>query len=153
MNPHIRRGNVANQHRSGKTELQGRKNASASTPSKQSSLRRYTRLNFICGKHMPNKPWQPLSILKLVSSIPILQHHDPLQSRVWRELTMSQLDVLGSGMPPRRRKRYHRRGPWACDECRLRKRKCDGSQPCSPCVSTSHCKLYLQAISLLPLRP
>lgn len=30
-------------------------------------------------------------------------------------------------------KRSQRRTPWACDECRLRKRKCDGVEPCSPC--------------------
>ena len=36
----------------------------------------------------------------------------------------------------RRRNRYHKRTPWACDECRLRKRKCTGSQPCQPCSET-----------------
>ncbi|KAI6785477.1 uncharacterized protein J7T54_007120 [Emericellopsis cladophorae] len=30
-------------------------------------------------------------------------------------------------------KRSHRRGPYACDECRLRKRACDAAQPCKPC--------------------
>jgi hypothetical protein len=30
----------------------------------------------------------------------------------------------------------HRRSPWACDECRLRKRKCDGAQPCRPCLAS-----------------
>ncbi|KIW14164.1 hypothetical protein PV08_06945 [Exophiala spinifera] len=38
------------------------------------------------------------------------------------------------------RKGYHRRSPRACDECRLRKIKCDGSKPCKPCaVSLSTC--------------
>ncbi|KIV92132.1 hypothetical protein, variant [Exophiala mesophila] len=34
------------------------------------------------------------------------------------------------------KRKSHRRSPWACDECRLRKRKCDGSQPCQPCVAS-----------------
>lgn len=34
----------------------------------------------------------------------------------------------------RYRKGYHRRAPRACDECRLRKIKCDGSKPCKPCT-------------------
>ncbi|EXJ76711.1 uncharacterized protein A1O5_01219 [Cladophialophora psammophila CBS 110553] len=38
------------------------------------------------------------------------------------------------------RKGYHRRAPRACDECRLRKIKCDGSLPCGPCsVSDDVC--------------
>lgn len=32
--------------------------------------------------------------------------------------------------------RSHRRSAWACDECRLRKRKCNGSQPCQPCIAS-----------------
>lgn len=38
---------------------------------------------------------------------------------------------------PLRKKKSHRRSPWACDECRLRKRKCDGAQPCAPCQTDS----------------
>ncbi|KIX08338.1 uncharacterized protein Z518_02994 [Rhinocladiella mackenziei CBS 650.93] len=38
------------------------------------------------------------------------------------------------------RKGYHRRAPRACDECRLRKIKCDGAQPCNPCsISRNAC--------------
>ncbi|OAL33268.1 hypothetical protein AYO20_07430 [Fonsecaea nubica] len=38
------------------------------------------------------------------------------------------------------RKGYHRRAPRACDECRLRKIKCDGALPCGPCsVSEDVC--------------
>ena len=41
-------------------------------------------------------------------------------------------------LPPGRRKRYHKRSPWACDECRLRKKKCDGGRPCGPCTATEN---------------
>ncbi|KAF2157030.1 hypothetical protein K461DRAFT_263985 [Myriangium duriaei CBS 260.36] len=36
--------------------------------------------------------------------------------------------------PKPRQKRYHQRAVWACDECRLRKIKCDGGEPCKHCV-------------------
>ncbi|ETN44027.1 uncharacterized protein HMPREF1541_10892 [Cyphellophora europaea CBS 101466] len=35
----------------------------------------------------------------------------------------------------RRSGKPHRRSPWACDECRLRKRKCNGMQPCQPSIN------------------
>jgi len=36
-------------------------------------------------------------------------------------------------LPKGRVKKYHRRSLWACDECKLRKKKCDGNQPCRTC--------------------
>ena len=38
------------------------------------------------------------------------------------------------------RKGHHRRSPRACDECRLRKVKCDGSRPCQHCTFTQNGK-------------
>lgn len=38
-----------------------------------------------------------------------------------------------ANLPKFRAKKYHRRSFWACDECKLRKKKCDGSQPCATC--------------------
>jgi len=36
-------------------------------------------------------------------------------------------------LPKGRVKKYHKRSLWACDECKLRKKKCDGNQPCRTC--------------------
>lgn len=36
-----------------------------------------------------------------------------------------------------RRKQAHRRNPRACNECRSKKRKCDGSQPCRACAQSN----------------
>ncbi|RYP68858.1 hypothetical protein DL769_005417 [Monosporascus sp. CRB-8-3] len=47
----------------------------------------------------------------------------------------------GRSGPPRSRplwkKKPHRRSPHACDECRLRKRACDATEPCGPCRNAS----------------
>jgi Fungal Zn(2)-Cys(6) binuclear cluster domain len=52
--------------------------------------------------------------------------------------------VEADNFPKGRRKRYHKRSPWACDECRLRKKKCDGQKPCEPCKSTENSMLDRQ---------
>lgn len=48
----------------------------------------------------------------------------------------AEADSVRRGHQGHPRRKSHRRSPWACDECRLRKRKCDGSQPCQPCVAS-----------------
>ncbi|RYP47562.1 hypothetical protein DL768_006407 [Monosporascus sp. mg162] len=49
--------------------------------------------------------------------------------------------IGGRSGPPRTRplwkKKPHRRSPHACDECRLRKRACDATEPCGPCRNAS----------------
>ncbi|RYP75589.1 hypothetical protein DL771_002289 [Monosporascus sp. 5C6A] len=49
--------------------------------------------------------------------------------------------IGGHSGPPRSRplwkKKPHRRSPHACDECRLRKRACDATEPCGPCRNAS----------------
>lgn len=52
-----------------------------------------------------------------------------------RQLHQDMTDATVSNYKP---KRYHQRSTWACDECKLRKKKCDGNGT-NQC---SKCKLY-----------
>lgn len=53
-------------------------------------------------------------------------------------------------LPKGRTKRYHKRSPRACDECKLRKKKCDGNQPCRTCTLCEKGKSIISTLGDAP---
>ncbi|KAF2226007.1 hypothetical protein BDZ85DRAFT_74157 [Elsinoe ampelina] len=52
-----------------------------------------------------------------------------------------------------RRRKYARRSVRACDECRLRKTRCDGEEPCKHCIDIGHAECSYEGRVRPPLPP
>jgi hypothetical protein len=68
-----------------------------------------------------------------------LQHEDA--SEVGEEYSDS--NDVGTDQPPKPQPQKRRRVTRACDECRRKKIKCDGKQPCMHCTVYSYGKFTL----------